>query len=114
VDVPSFVFARPRAASALAEARLVGVGFMHHPALIDMPQLAEPQAQLGTRIDRSGFGDIIVSHLAQQATTTHRAHDAFVHPLRKLAKLARRRRTDRREDGCGRIVVRAENTVGRD
>jgi hypothetical protein len=44
MDVPSFVLARPGAASSLAETRLVGVGFMHHPELVDMPQLAEPRS----------------------------------------------------------------------
>jgi folate-dependent tRNA-U54 methylase TrmFO/GidA len=76
VEVPSIVLARPRAASPLSEARLVRVGLVHHPVLVDKPQLAKPQVQLRAGVDRLGSGSVIVGLVAQQATTAHHAAEA--------------------------------------
>jgi hypothetical protein len=88
MHVPAFVLARPRAASPAIEACLLGVGLVGHAALIDIPELAQPQAQLHAGVDGFRLASVVlvVRLVAQQAAAAHHPNHALMHPARNLLK----------------------------
>jgi len=60
MHVPAFMLARPKAAAALAEARVIGVGLVGNATRIDMSELAEPQAHLRAGLQRLRLASVVV------------------------------------------------------